>query len=349
MKNAFTFGMRHFWYDENPLMGREIFSHNDFAVFESTDENGYVFYNGIKRADIKKIPIVINVGKKYAAIEKKINADRDRNSFDGKLQDRLFGIFAQSGIPHYIKDACYYEILKLAKPLWENGGGHPLLQAIGKNMYGIDKLVKTKTLFSDKYFAESQARYLFLEHKEWYEEYPRIRQTEKKFEENGKIKLPAYFSCFGVQSIGNEIHSKKVKIEKDIENQETRVPNAKEQEAIDFLVKGINDLSPSFASLYKDVYNINYKIVTSEEILGQLKEKRGYWDKVVYLNTSLFSKSFGEIFAVLLHELCHVFGGDGRRSFSDILTYLLRMAIEERQAMDKYSTQWKDYQLIQSG
>ena len=94
-------------------------------------------------------------------------------------------------------------------------------------MYGIDKLVKTKTLFSDKYFAESQARYLFLEHKEWYEEYPRIRQTEKKFEENGKIKLPAYFSCFGVQSIGNQIHSKKVKIEKDIENQETRVPNAR--------------------------------------------------------------------------------------------------------------------------
>ena len=349
MKNAFTFGMRHFWYDKNPLMGREIFSHNDFAVFESTDDNGYVFYNGIKRADIKKVPIVINVGKKYAAIEKKINADRDRNSFDGKLQDRLFGIFAQSGIPHYIKDACYYEILKLAKPLWENGGGHPLLQAIGKNMYGIDKLVKTKTLFSDKYFAESQARYIFLEHKEWYEEYPRIRQTEKKFEESGKIKLPAYFACFGVQSIGNEIHSKKVKIEKDIENQETRVPNPKEQEAIDFLLKGMNDLSPSFASLYKDVYNINYKIVTSEEILGQLKEKRGYWDKVVYLNTSLFSKSFGEIFAILLHELCHVFGGDGRRSFSDILTYLLRMAIEERQAMDKYATQWKDYQLIQSG
>jgi hypothetical protein len=28
---------------------------------------------------------------------------------------------------------------------------------------------------------------------------------------------------------------------------------------------------------------------------------------------------------------------------------LLRMAIEERQAMDKYATQWKDYQLIQSG
>ena len=90
------------------------------------------FYNGIKRANIKKIPLVINVGRKYTAIEKKISADRDRNSFDGKLQDRLYGIFAQSGIPYYQKDACYYEILKLAEPLWENGGGHPLLQAIGK-------------------------------------------------------------------------------------------------------------------------------------------------------------------------------------------------------------------------
>ena len=100
--------------------------------------------------------------------------------------------------------------------------------------------------------------------------------------------------------------------------------------------------------MYKDVYNINYKIVKSDELLGQLKEKRGYWDKIVYLNIDLFTKSFGEIFAVLLHELCHVFGGDGRRSFSDILTYLLRMAIEERQAMDKFANQWKEYQVVQS-
>ena len=48
-------------------------------------------------------------------LKRRLMLIRDRNSFDGKLQDRLFGIFAQSGIPHYIKDACYYEILKLAK------------------------------------------------------------------------------------------------------------------------------------------------------------------------------------------------------------------------------------------
>ena len=59
------------------------------------------------------------------------------------------------------------------------------------------------------------------------------------------------------------------------------------------------------------------------------------------------SKSFGEIFAVLLHELCHVFGGDGRRSFSDILTYLLRMAIEERQSMDILSQNWQKFQFKQ--
>lgn len=345
MKNAFSFGMRHFWYENNPLIGREIFSHNDFAVYASKDENGYVFYNNIKRADIKKIPLIINVSKKYTAIEKKIKSDRDRNSFDGKLQDKLFGIFAQSGIPYYQKDVCYYEILSLAKPLWENGGGHPLLQAIGKSIHGADKLIRTKSLFSDKYFAESHARYIFLENKEWYEEYPRIRQTEKKLEKEGKIKLPAYFSCFGVNSVGNEIHARNEEIEQKIEKDGTRTPSEKEHQAINFLVEGINQMSPSFANLYKNVYKIEYKIVTSEEILGQLKEKRGYWDKQVYLNSSLFNKSFGEIFAVLLHELCHVFGGDGRREFSDILTYLLRMAIEERQAIDAYASKWHNYQL----
>ena len=87
-----------------------------------------------------------------------------------------------------------------------------------KNIYGSDQLVKTKTLFSDKYFAESHARYLRLQHKEWYEEYPRIRRTEKKLEENGKIKLPAYFACFGVNSVGNEIHAKNEEIEKKSRN-----------------------------------------------------------------------------------------------------------------------------------
>ena len=125
-----TFGTKN-----NPLIGREIFSHNDFAVYASNDENGYVFYNNIKRADIKKIPLIISVSKKYAAIEKKIKSDRDRNSFDGKLQDKLFGIFAQSGIPYYQKDVCYYEILSLAKPLWENGGGSPTASSHWKKIF----------------------------------------------------------------------------------------------------------------------------------------------------------------------------------------------------------------------
>ncbi len=149
-------------------------------------------------------------------------------------------------------------------------------------------------------------------------------------------------------SVSLEIHSKNVKIEKEIEQNETRSPNRKEQQAIDFLIDGINELSPSFGSLYKNIYSISYKIVKSDDLLGQLKEKRGYWDKVVYLNENLFSKSFGEILSVLLHELCHVFGGDGRRSFSDILTYLIRVSIDERNTLDKYALLWKDYKISES-
>ena len=70
--------------------------------------------------------------------------------------------------------------------------------------------------------------------------------------------------------------------------------------------------------------------------------------KVVYLNENLFSKSFGEILSVLLHELCHVFGGDGRRSFSDILTYLIRVSIDERNTLDKYALLWKNYKINES-
>ena len=61
MKNAFTFGMRHFWYDENPLKGREIFSHNDFSVFElaklggGTDDQRFFYEPSIARTYISEL------------------------------------------------------------------------------------------------------------------------------------------------------------------------------------------------------------------------------------------------------------------------------------------------------
>ena len=41
-------------------------------------------------------------------------------------------------------------------------------------------------------------------------------------------------------------------------------------------------------------------------------------------------------------------GGDGRRSFSDILTYLIRVSIDERNTLDKYALLWKDYKISES-
>ena len=149
-------------------------------------------------------------------------------------------------------------------------------------------------------------------------------------------------------SVSLEIHSKNVKIEKKkLEENETRSPNREEQQAIDFLIDGINELSPAFGSLYKNIYSISCKIVKSDDLLGQLKEKRGYWDKVVYLNENLFFKNFVKFYQYYFtNSTTYVFGGDGRRSFSDILTYLIRVSIDERNTLDKYALLWKTIKLM---
>ena len=54
-------------------------------------------FTGLKRVEIKDIPIIVNIEKPYAALEKKIKGDRDRKAFDQKVQSIYFGIFTRSG------------------------------------------------------------------------------------------------------------------------------------------------------------------------------------------------------------------------------------------------------------
>ena len=91
LKKAFKFGMNHFWYEKNDLVGQKLYDYNEIAAYRSKkSKEGYIFYRGIMRNTIPHIPIVINISKKYAAIENKIKADRDRNSFSSKLTQTFF-------------------------------------------------------------------------------------------------------------------------------------------------------------------------------------------------------------------------------------------------------------------
>ena len=50
--------------------------------------------------------------------------------------------------------------------------------------------------------------------------------------------------------------------------------------------------------------------------------------------------NFGKFFAILTHEMSHVFGKDGEREFSDVLTHLIEQAVSKNSVISKYSRGW---------
>ena len=53
LKKAFQFGLRNFFYSSNPLIGEVLHSYNDITIYKSKNKDGFGFYKGLKRVDIK--------------------------------------------------------------------------------------------------------------------------------------------------------------------------------------------------------------------------------------------------------------------------------------------------------
>ena len=172
-------------------------------------------------------------------------------------------------------------------------------------------------------------------------------QKDSKHEKLGYIKLPSYFNRFGVKSSLDIILKNKELLEQRIKNSKTGKLNVKQKECVNFCFEALKELSPSFSSLYKEhiededgAYYVDFKQVTSKDILGQLRNDRSWDSKTVYLEKDLFKSSFGRFFSVFCHELLHIFGHDGQRTFSDTLTNLLASAVDKNGQLSNFSRKW---------
>ncbi len=350
LKQAFQFGLKNFFYSKNPLIGEVLWSHNDITIYKSKDKNGHGFYKGLKRVDIKGIPVIISIDKAYAALEKKTKIDRDRQAFDTKLQSTFFSIFARSGFYYrdMVGNTAIKYILQSSKNIWAKG--HLLLSQIASNSYGMLKKDKTlQDLFKDGYYAESKWTWSRdISYSDWFSTKTQnfIRSKTEK-EKKSKKLLPAYFCSFGVESALDKFIKNKINAEKRIKNKKTKDLTPKEHKCIKFLFDAAKSISPSFTKLfygddYDDpLYEIKFKTITCKDILGELKNTSDYNSKVIYLHKDLFSKSLGHIMAVFLHELSHSLGhNDGSREFSDSLTILIQKCIDNNQSVKKYSKEW---------
>ena len=85
-------------------------------------------------------------------------------------------------------------------------------------------------------------------------------------------------------------------LEQRIKNSKTGKLSIKQRDCVNFCFEALKELSPSFSSLYKEhiededgVYYIDFKQVTSKDILGQLKSERSYDNKTKHFTSIKFT------------------------------------------------------------
>ena len=355
LKKAFEFGMLNFFHPKNKLVGSLLSEYNEIECYQSTSNDGVGFYRGLKRIDIKGIPIIINIKKPYAAIEKLSKMDRDRQAFSQKIQSNFFNIFCRSGFYSLASNVdVVHHILKSSKKTWKKGA--PLLASLARHSYErLKNNPKLKKLFGKDYISESKFRYsTSITWSDWYSNSTQgyILRRDKA-QRKTKTLLPSYFSAFGVESSLDAFLRNKENTEKRIKNKKTKDLSSKENKAIDFLFKASRSMSPGFAKLFNreneddNLYDVKFKKIFCKELLGELKNGNDYNSKIIYLHKDLFKSNFGRIFSIFLHELSHASSGgaDGSREFSDCLTFLLEQSIEKNKKINLYAKEWNNYRV----
>jgi len=333
---ALECGMDHFFHAGNSLLGERVWVSPDgvFSAYSSTTPGGHVFYRNLKRGEIPDIPIILIIEKEYAAIEKKIKNDRDRNAFGEALLKTFYSVFARHGVK------CSPEgqraILEAARHCWSRG--HALLSEIADSQPWRGtcwRKADTTAVFGGKYYARCSSRNVA--------EQIRIDTVERQWREEGRQALPMYFCGFGLLHATEFLKEREVKAAKEAKNKNTRRPTRAEMNCVELLAELTRDLAPCVMRVL-DSAKLSYCVAATETLQGELAKGREWRSHEVFLSASFFTLEFPEALAVFLHEHSHVFGYDGSRGFTDTLTELLGTVVRHRKELDAYESHWESAQ-----
>ena len=334
LREAFKTGLDHFFHSQNSLIGDKLWASPDgrFAIYRSTEKNvGHVFYRKLKRGEIPEIPVVLVINKEYAAIEKKIKHDRDRNAFGEAVMKTFYNIFARYAVRGHV--AGQRSIVEAAGHCWFRG--HALLRAIADSQPWRGTCWSkedTKAVFGNKYFARVSTRDII--------DVLKYEKVEQKWQGEDRQGLPGYFRNFGVVDAVQYLANLEEKALDEAKNKHSRQPTSAENNCIEILHELANDLDPKMMKAFGRG-RATYCVAETEVLLGQLKDET-WGPREVVIAASIFLADFSEAVAVFLHEYSHIFGSDGNRNFSDALTELLGVVIKNRKDMDVYEELWND-------
>lgn len=333
LADALERGLSHFFHEDNPVLGDLRWKSQDghFSAYASQDGRGHVFYRKLRRGEFEGIPVVLVIDKEYAAIEKLIKKDRDRNAFGEAMLKVFFDTFARSGLSK--ESRAQRAVVELARPVWTRG--HPLLSEIADSVRYRSGWTRSLAdeVFGSGYYCRStsddRARQL---------EYDRL---ERQWKEEGKQCLPQYFSRFGVLNPKAHLEAIRDKAVEEAKRDAKRPPSPAEIAAIEVLTGVMRELSPEIVGIFQK-RKTRYTVAETEALLGELRSGREYRSTEVFLAATVFVADFAQALAVFLHEHAHIFGYDGSRGFTDALTEMLETVVRCRENVGRYESLWDE-------
>ena len=323
-------GLENFLYPGNPLLGKLLWSSGDekLRIHESrVSAHGYVFYNNLKRGDIPDIPIVLVIQKEIRIIENNVKQDRDRKAFGDKLMAAFYRHFS-TGIKWH--SSIQELIVTKARHTWPKG--HPLLSAMADGVRWKDHIFNKEAaarIFGDKYFAKCVSDAPL--------EKMRFDEIEELWLNEGRLKLPGYFEKFGVLSAESYIRE----VVKEDTHRNKRAPTVSELKSYSILKNILKEFVPEIMAIF-DKRSVSLTVAKTEAVLGELKKGRDYRSLEVFLAEQVFEADFAAALAIMLHEHGHVFGHDGSRGFTDVLTDILENIIRHRDILGQYEKLWQE-------
>lgn len=315
----FKFGMNYFYYDGNPLFGEALgFTwERDIVVYASREARGYVFYKKLLRAELDE-PVVVVCNRKYKRVDEKIAHDRDRKAFDDEVKSQLLKYAFRA-----IGDQ--KSIVQHLSPYWESGSF--ILSVVCDSVSW-----RYKMEFPETYYARDRKIY---EHEA--DLIQEAAKVEREFQSLGYVRCPAYMSSLGMKTPAGVARARREAARQKITTAYSRPMTAAEEEALRILVDCVREFQPGLATKFATA---RYTVGASDEIIGELKSKRNWQERTVFLNKAVFEFSFGDAMAVLLHEWGHIYGHDGSRSFTDALTEFIAQIIANRRLFDRFEQHW---------
>lgn len=335
LRSAMEGALQHFFWDRHPAIGEHLFSGHGVSVYRAKEgsTDGIGFYMGLKRLTIRRIPIVIAMTQPGKKLEKLIAQDRDRKVFDDKVESTFYQEVART-----LDERTILEILRITEPLWKDG--HGLLHGIAQKgnfsrmVPGTDRPMISQITDPSKYIAYD-GEWRFMSGAD------RNAILAVLDREKHRVEVPGYFGVFGIMSARDIARAEAQEEQQKLLSMGLRAPLRSELQAIHVLMGGVKLLYAPLASLVAN-RDIKWEIITDNEVLGMMKNRhRGYGTMDVPLAEVTFRQPLGQALATVLHELSHIFGGDGSRHFTDALTDLLAATIANREGVDEIEQAWK--------